>query len=257
MSTSVRDLQIGEMISISAAWVGPQKATFLAVPQIAPLYDRVDTTHQALIVARDGATADATLGELNAKAEKLDDRHDNLSRGLHYSLLAAKYFELGRDGGDEAHAAAIDRASDALFPIGLRGVLATYQAEAGNAAQLNSLATNEFASVLSKVHVTKDMTALDVAHAIGAVGTELGAVEGQRVVAAADAKKDTITPAEVRRRMRDWAQVAEAVLMNLELSTASEQTIEALRRPLLDVVAKATARRREKRAKKEEGTGGT
>jgi hypothetical protein len=45
MTTSVRDLQIGEMISISAAWVGPQKSAFLAVPQIAPLHDRIDAAH--------------------------------------------------------------------------------------------------------------------------------------------------------------------------------------------------------------------
>jgi hypothetical protein len=252
MNTSVRDLQIGEMISISATWLGSQKGAFLSVPQIAPLHDRVDTAHQALLGARDGASADTVLNQLNAKAESLDDRHDDLCRGLHHLLLAAKHFELGRVGGDEVHAAAIHRAHTALLPNGLRVVQASYQAEAGMAAQLDSLATNEFATVLGYVHMANNVTALDIAHAIGAVGVELGAVEAKRAIVAAETKNETITQAEVRRRMRDWAQVAETVLMNLELATAEPQTVEELRRPLVVAVGKAMERRREKRAKREE-----
>lgn len=255
MHTSVRDLQIGEMISISAGWVGANKATFLAIPQIAPLHARVEAVHGALIAARDGATANATLTTLAAKADALDHRHDDLSRALYYLLYAAKYFEMGREGGDDALAATLDRCGDKLFPQGLRGILASYQAEAGNAAQLNQLATTEFAAVLGNVYITKTQTALDIAQAIGTVGAELGSVEQQRAMAAVDAKNETIGPAEVRKRMREWAQVAEAVLVNLELTSAPPPDLAVLRQPLLDAANKALERRREKRAKREEAAG--
>ncbi len=252
MDTSVRDLQVGEMINISAAWVGQDKASFLAVPQIAPLYERVEAVHQALVVARDDASANAALSELTAKAEALDDRHDDLNRGLYYLLLAAQYVELGRSGGNAALAGVLHRANKTLFPEGLRSVTMSYLAEAGNAAQLNAVATSQFANELGSVHITRDLTALDLAHAIGSVGAELGAVEGQRAVAAAEAKDETITPSEVRKRMRDWAQVAEAVLVNLELATGSAETIEALQRPLLNAAEKAIERRRERRKGRED-----
>jgi hypothetical protein len=256
MTTSVRDLQIGEMINISTAWIGPQKTTFLAIPQIAPHFARVEAVHQALIDARDGASADATLSDLNAQAEALDDRHDHLMRCFYYLLIAARSFELGHEAGKNAKAEAIARASQALLPQQLRAIQASYQAEAGNAAQLEALANSEFATLLGSIHINKDKTALDVVHEIGVVGRTLGNVEHQRSLAAAQIKKDSVTPSEVRRRMREWAQVAEAILINLQIASAPAADIDALRQPLLDAVDKAITRRREKRAQREapEGT---
>ena len=127
--------------------------------------------------------------------------------------------------------------------------MASYQAEAGNAAQLNALATNEYSALLSDVFIHKTVTALDMAQAIGTVGAELGTVEQQRMTASADAKNEAITPSEVRRRMREWAQVAEAVLVNLDLATAPPEAIDTIRRPLLETAEKAQERRRLKRSK--------
>lgn len=251
MTTSVRDLQIGEMINISAAWVGPQKAAFLAIPQIAPHFTRLETVHQALIVARDGASADATLADLNEQAEMLDDQHDHLVRAFYYLLIAARSFELGHEAGDDAKAESIARAGNALLPKQLRAVQASYQAEAGNAEQLEALAASEFAALLSTIKINATKSALDIAHEVGIVGRLLGAVENQRSLAAMQLKKETVTPSEVRRRMRDWAQVAEAILINLEIASAPPEAIETLRRPLLDAVDKALTRRREKRAHQE------
>jgi hypothetical protein len=213
--------------------------------------------HQALVVARDGDSAEATLADLAEQAEILDGRHDHLARALYYLFIAARSFELGRDLGDGAKAEDIVRASKTLFPEQLRAVQASYQSEAGNASQLEALADSEFGGLLSTIHITKEKTALDVAHEIGIVGRELGAVETQRSLAGAQVKKENITPAEVRRRMRDWAQVAEAILVNLEIATGPAEVIEALRQPLLDAVDKAITRRREKRAHREESTDAT
>ncbi len=252
MTTSVRELHIGEMINISAAWVGSKKAAFLAIPEIAPLFARVESAHHALVVARDGASADAIVADLNAQAETLDGRHDHLVRAFYYLLIAARSFELGSDSGDEAKAEAIVRASNALLPTQLRAVQASYQSEAGNAAQLEALAAGEFAALLGTIQITANKTALDVAREIGTVGGALGTVENKRSLAAVQLKKETVTPSEVRRRMRDWAQVAEAILVNLQIASAPAEAIEALCKPLLDAVDKAITRRREKRAHRDD-----
>jgi len=236
------------MISISTDWVGPQKAVFLAIPEIAPHFARLEVVHHALVVARDGSSADANLADLDAQAEALDGRHDHLVRAFYYLLIAARYFELGSESGDEAKAEAIIRASQALLPTQLRAVQASYQAEAGNAAQLEALAASEFPALLGTIQLKATKTALDIAHEIGTVGRSLGTVENQRSLAAVQVKKETVTPSEVRRRMRDWAQVAEAILVNLQIASAPAEAIEKIRKPLLDVAEKAATRRREKRA---------
>lgn len=249
MSISVRNLQIGEMIHLSSDWIDTKKSTFLSIPEVAPHFYRVVAVHGALVEARAGAVAGAEYAELTEQAEVLDQRHDDLARALYYLLIAAHHFELGREAGDETRARLIERANRAMFPEQLRAVQASYMAEAGNAAQLESLAINQFADLLEAICIGKDVSALDVAHALGNVGRALGTVENQRSLAAVQAQKETITPAEVRKRMRDWAQVVETLLMNLQLSTAPADSIDALRKPLLDAVEKAAARRREKNAK--------
>jgi hypothetical protein len=251
MTSSVRDLQIGEMINVSDHWLGPQKTKFLSIAEIAPLYGRVEAVHVALVAARDGDAGDTALRALGDKAEALDFRHDHLMRALHYLLLAGQHFQLGKDPADKERAADIERAQDTLYPNQLQGVLASYQAEAGNAAQLAKLASSDFKDLLPTLLLDKDTSALDLAHMISDVGRKLGQVEHQRAAAAAAAKKTDIPRAEVRRRMRDWAAVVEAVLANLAQSAAQPEAIEAIRQPVLAAAEKATARRRAKRAAKD------
>jgi len=249
MSFSVRVLQIGEMISISENWLDQiHKPIFLSIPEIAPLFGKVETGHASLVAARSSATADALVADLADKADVLDDRHDNLARSLYYLLLAAQYHALGQEPPDEARADKIDRALSALFPNALNVVVASYQAEAGNAAQIEKLATGELAPLLSSVAINKDVLATDISVELGAVGRELGAVENQKVTASAAAEKNTLTASEVRQRMRTWSSLAETVLANLEHSNADPTAIEAIRAPLIAADEKATTRRKERSA---------
>jgi len=247
MPTSVRDLQIGEMISVSASWIGAKKPTFLSIPEVSPLFGRVEAVHTALVAARDGNSAGAALRALANQAEDLDERHDHLMRALFYLLLAAQHHELGKDPVDEDRAARIEDAKDALFPEQLGAVQASYQAEAGNAAQLAQLASGEFAGLLETISIQKGVSALELAQVIAGVGAQLGSVEQQRSEAAVAAKKEAITAAEIRRRMRAWSDVAETILANLAQSGAPAATLDAVREPLLAAAEKATQRRREKR----------
>jgi len=252
MTTTIttRDLLIGEMITASAAWIGPKKALFLSVPEVAPLFDHITSAHAALVAARDDGEAETSLADIAALAERLDDRHDHLLRGFYYLLLAAASLERANESPDESRAAAIDQARSALLPDQLRAIQASYEAEAGNAAQFDALASDKFPDLLSSIHVSKTQTALDIAHDVRHVGQKLGETEDNRALFAAKAKQTTLAPADVRRRMRDWSNVAEATLRNLALTKASQDTVDALRQPLLDAIEKAAARRREKRAAK-------
>ncbi|MDI1447999.1 hypothetical protein [Polyangium sp. 6x1] len=251
MTASVRDLQIGEMISVSAHWLAPEhKPVLLSIPETAPLVGRIEIVHANLVAARDGDTSSSALRALGEEAEGLDDRHDHLSRTLFYSMLAAQYHELGKAVPNEARAEAIESAREALFPHRLSIVSASYQAEAGNAAQIAKLAEGELAPLLETIHVDKDTSAKDVALKLGETGKQLGAVENQKPQAAAEAQKNAIAPAEVRKRMRAWATLAETILANLEQSIAPAAAVDAIRAPLLAAAEKATARRRAKRAAK-------
>ncbi|MDI3284642.1 hypothetical protein [Polyangium sp. 15x6] len=239
------------MISVSAHWLDPQhKPLFLSIPEVAPLIGRVETVHAGLVAARDGDSSASTLRALGDEAESLDDRHDHLSRALFYSMLAAQHYELGKHVPNEAKAEVIESAREALFPERLNIVSASYQAEAGNAAQIAKLAEGELAPVLGAIHVDKDTSAKDVAMQLGDTGKQLGAVENQKPQAAAEAQKNAIAPAEVRKRMRAWAKVAGTILANLDESVAPAAMVDAIRAPLLAAAEKATARRRAKRAAK-------
>ena len=251
MTASVRDLQIGEMISVSAHWLDPKyKPAFLAIPEIAPLAGRVEALHVGLVEARDGDSAVAALRVLGDEAEGLDVQHDHRARALFYSLLAAYHHELGKDMPDPEAADEIERAQGALFPDRLNVVVSSYQAEAGNAAQIANLAGGELSGVLEGIHLDKDTTSKDLAMQLGETGQKLGAVENQKAQAAVNAQQTTIAPAEVRRRMRAWATLAETILANLEQSTAPAALVDVVRAPLLAAAEKATARRRAKRAAK-------
>jgi hypothetical protein len=251
MSFSVRDLQIGEMINVSAYWLGPeQKATFLSIAEVAPLAGRVEAAHGSLVAARDGAGADAVLRALMDLADFLDERHDHQSRALYHLLLAAQHHELGKEPPDDARADEIERALDALFPNQLQAVIASYQAEAGNAAQLERLAKETFSELLGAIHIEKDVSALDIAASLGDVGRRLGVAESKKAEAAAAAERKTIPAAEIRNRMRAWATLAETILGILDHSSAPEEAIDAIRGPLVAAAEKATARRRDRQAAK-------
>jgi hypothetical protein len=255
MSFSVRDLQIGEMISVSASWLDPEhKPTFLSIPEIAPLVGRLEAMHASLVAARESAFADAELRVLSERADNLDDRHDNLARALYYLLMAAQYHALGQGSPDESRADAVERAMIALFPNALNAVIASYQAEAGNAEQLENLAKGELAPLLSSIHIEKNVTAVDIASAIGVVGKQLGMIEHQKTQAAAAAEKKSLGAAEIKQRMRAWASLAETLLGNLEHSSAAPESIEAIRAPLVAAAEKASARRRDKQAAKPKGS---
>ena len=238
----LRDLNAGEMISLSEQWTGPLKAVFLTIPELAALLPRVQEDHDALLAARVGSAAEAMLQTLSAQATGLDARHDHLQRALHHGLLAAREAHLGLEPVNSALAGQIDAAHDRLLPDGLDVINASYEAESGNAAQLVKLADAELAPLLLQIPIAPGVSALDLVHAIGTVGAALGAVEHNKSVASAAAEQEAVSPAEVRRRMRAWADTLETVLGALSRSKAPAEVVTSIRVPVLDAIEKARTR---------------
>lgn len=251
----LHELTIGEMITITEQWTGDGKPWFVAIPELVPLLPRVQEDHDGLVGARGGSSAETPLRTLSDQAVTLDTRHDHLQRALHLGMRSAREALLGQEPPNVALADAIDVALEKLQPEGLEIVKASYESEAGNAAQMVKLAEAELAPVLAQVPILDGVSALDLVKQIGAVGTTLGAVEQKKSVTAAAAKEE-IAPSEVRRRMRAWVDTVELVLGALTRTKVNEAHVEQLRKPVVDAAEKARARRRAKRnaaGKKGEG----
>jgi hypothetical protein len=235
-------LNAGEMISLSEQWTGPLKVVFLSIPELAALLPRVQEDHDALLAARAGSSAEAMLRTLSEQATGLDVRHDHLQRALHYGLLSAREIHLGFEGLDSTLAVQISAAHQRLLPDGLEVNNASYEAEAGNAAQMVQLAGSELGPLLMQLPVASGVSALDLVQAIGKVGAQLGAVEHNKSVTAAAASQETVAPAEVRRRMRAWADTLETALGALSRSKAPADVVTSIRVPVLDAIEKARTR---------------
>jgi hypothetical protein len=105
------------------------------------------------------------------------------------------------------------------------------------------LAQTNYADVLSKVYVLENVSALDIVVEIGKVGASLAETEHNKSIAAAGVENESVTPAEVRKRMRAWATTVDLVLGALDRSKAASNLIEQIRRPIEDAVEKARLRR--------------
>lgn len=104
------------------------------------------------------------------------------------------------------------------------------------------LASSELSPLLAQIPIAPGLSALDLVNAIGKVGAELGSVEHRKSVTHALAAQEVVSPAEVRRRMRTWADTLETVLGALARSKAPAEVVTSIRVPVLDAVEKARAR---------------
>lgn len=236
------ELEIGEMIHVSQHWTGPLRADFLAIPEIAPLLPRVEEDLAALLSVTMGSPAEAQVRSFMTLSTKLDGEHDHLQRGLSFLAFATREILLGLDPPDLALAEQIDDAITRLQPEGLQIISRSYEAESGNALQMVTLADAELAPVLSQIPAIQGLTALDIVHRIGTVGAALGDVERKRSAAEVVAAEERIAPAEIKRRMRDWAETLGTVLSALSRTKAPAETVAKIRKVVEDVAE--TARQR-------------
>lgn len=233
----LRHLNNQEMLAITSTWsTNPDaRATFVSIPDIAPLHPKVVKVNAELLAIQPASSELAPeMQALLDMATKTDVDHDVLVRAVSAGIeadrahcLAAKPPQLRRaEQAESIHAK--------LFPTGMAIVNVSLLAESGNTTRVAALLASDptIAEYLDGIPLHGDRTVLDLTKRWIAAGKKLGRLEHERsVLAAKDATKPAslATIATVRAR---WLRLVSQVLSALELSDAPEEAIEIIRGPV-------------------------
>jgi hypothetical protein len=147
---SRKRLTTSEMLFLSAQWLNPESPAnkaILASPDLAPTLPRLQSAHQDLSTAAQPTALNPRLFEVIKEQTDIDDRHDDIIRGIH-GLLTSTALLLGNPDNTD-----LLSLRDQLIPDGLASVQKSYTAEAGDAAQLAARFTPEIRSKLDKFFV--------------------------------------------------------------------------------------------------------
>lgn len=247
--TMLRRLNNLEMLAIASAWAHDPdaRATFLSIPEIAPLHPKVVRIHADLLEVQPATDASsAEVRALMAAAARADMEHDALVRAVSAAIEADRTYCLAARPPQLARAELAEEIHFKLFPTGMAIVDVSLLAEAGNAARVAELLDEDpsIGEYLASIPLRDDRTALDLTRRWIAAGKKLGKLEHGRTTLMA---KGTTKPLElvaisaVRAR---WIRLVAQVLSALELSDASDEVIEQIRRPVMQASEEATKRSR-------------
>jgi len=254
------DLSAATMVTISGAWLDPEKERPLIERhrRVAPLLDDIAKVHADLLVFQNrGKGTSPEVLALQTKTSELDDAHDRLAKGLNLVLLG--FSELCRGYGVEDPYAQI---RDELFPKGLQITVESYLVQAGDAELREGRlsATSKRAletTVIRTPHGDKSLR--DLVNDWAKVADELGAAEAEKVrLRAGHTVEGSSGPAR-----RAWVKVVSLFVQTLELEEGlSESERRAILQPLQDAEAKAAKKRAARKGQgfdpdaEEEGEGG-
>ncbi len=230
----------GEMVEITSHWVGADRDKFLSVSALTGLMPAVETAHQGMLALQRGtATSDYPIVDSN---EVLDGRHDHLMRAVNYLHMAYREYLLGQVHLDSNAVQRVKDSKKALLPHGMSGAKVGYVDEAGN-AQLAKEAiakTPAAGHVIGELRLTSTVTGQQVVDEWFAAAAALGdAVHTKDVTAQARDPQGGVKTLAARN---SWISVVRTVLAVLDHVGASAETLAALRNPVDQMDAKATAR---------------
>lgn len=147
---SRKRLATTEMLYVSAEWVDsttPVNQAILAHTDLASTLPRIQTAHLELSAAARPTALNPRLFAIIKEQTDVDDRHDDVIRGI-FGLLTSTAALLGGDEG-----ARLLSLRDQLIPAGLATVQKSYAAEAGEAAQVATVLTPDVRAQLDKILV--------------------------------------------------------------------------------------------------------
>lgn len=245
--TMLRHLNNQEMLALTSTWSSnpAAKATFLSIPEIAPLHPKVVKVTAEMLAIQPASSEDSSeLQEVLAESTQLDVEHDMLARAVSLCVEADRAFCLASKPPEPRRAQEAEKVHAKLFPTGLSIVNASLLAESGNTMRIAALLEAEpaVAEHLEAIPLRDGRTVLDLTRRWVTTGKKLGKLEHRRsVLAAKQSTKpvDLSTFGVVRGR---WLRLVSQVLSTLELSDAPEEAIEIIRGPVL--VASERAGRR-------------
>jgi len=233
----LRDLTTASMVSITQAWVDPERerSIFACYPRLAPWLADIEAAHAGLHEVQD-ASKSPELVALNERASFLDAEHDRKARGL-YDVLTG----LASLSDDRDRAASILTLREELFPNGLMIVRRSYLDQAGEASLLESRLGDGSRELLRNIVVDGTPLVMHVDRWLGAA-RELGEVEAVRVQLAKSEKASSAT--SLGKARQAWVSVVNSVLFVIERESLTDSDRRRLLEPLDTALAKAEAKKK-------------
>lgn len=231
---ALRDLSVGEMISVSLGWISredPARAAIEAQPQLSGLLPALEQAHAAIFAVAPKPD-DPRRAEIVRSTSEVDARHDRLASAI-YGFLS----ELARF--DEQGSALLSL-RDTLYPDGLASVVqSSYRQQAGYAKLLRDRITPAVRAQLEAIPLLKG-TLLERVDAWLDAADELGRLEQER--ARIETTLAPSTAQQVLEARYGWIRAVSAFESVAALVQLDADTDRLLFGPLRDALAKAEQR---------------
>ena len=230
---NLRSLNSATMAALSSAWVEEQKDLFLSVQEIAGLWPQIKDNYDDLMAIQEALRKQQAIKELNEEIAKTDRRYDAELRVIWYALEAHVEWAFARERVDQA--ARLEKLRATLLPEGLSWVTRTYLEEAGNATRVVAQLQPAERALLESIPVG-DGSLLDVLTRWSKEGALLAdQVRRRDILLEADEK----TPDDYETRL-NWVRLVSAMMTLLDLTTAPQEVVAALKQPVVAAVEGAT-----------------
>jgi len=240
---SRKRLTTSEMLFISAEWLNPESPAhkaILASSDLAPTLPRLQSAHQELTSAAQPTALNPRLFEIIKEQTDLDDRHDDIIRGV-FGILTATAALLGGTEG-----AQLITLRDHLIPDGLASVQKSYGAEAAEAALLASRVTPEIRAQLDKFYIGPKSAQHKLSGYLDEwiqLGAKLGALETEKSRLHSNDSNTTTGVTLVSARNK-WIRTVNLFLAVAEASELEYEIERVVFGPLQAAEAKADRRAR-------------
>lgn len=218
-------LTIAQMVNLTKNWAQPgstERIALEALPGMPALMPHMEETIAAILSAQ-RMQLTMTLAELRTTLGEVDDRFDDLARGI-AGIIDAEIC-LARARGDHVTMRNLTNLRAFLLPDGLRVVSYSYREESGQADLLASRLTQEHQDLLASIPVMGG-TLRDIVTSFIEAGRQLGELEDQRADEIAPHRRNNMLTARSR-----WINMIKTVRALVAMADVQEPTVlEALHR---------------------------
>lgn len=242
---SRKRLTSSEMLHISGEWINsntPAHAAILASNELAASLPRIQATHQELLAAAKPTTNnDPRLFEIIKKQFEIDQRHDELIRGIHGILTSTASLL------DPDDAAPLITLRDQLLPDGLSSIQRSYSHEANQAAQLAARLTPELRNQIDKFTFGPKSKPHRLSTFVDEwiqIGEQLGQLDNEKARLASPSPQTTSANAQIVAARNKWLRTVHLFLAIADAAEIDPATERLLFSPLRSLEAKAARRGR-------------
>lgn len=233
---ALKRLYTGEMVSLSGPWTQPDhpdRALLTSIPATAALLPQLDQAHANLLSKQVRPEGLPRLSVIGKAQKRIDERHDDVIRGLYNLLQALAFLTSDPDVEMRLHHLLV-----VLLPEGLDAVIKTYRDEAGQAALLESRLSPDEVSLLKRIK-TLEGSAWDSVREWMSLAAQLGALEDER---SGIKEAPGPAPADVVVARNAWIRTINAMRTVLDLISPDEPGVERILDRIFEAERKAEHR---------------